>query len=216
VSDFSSIARIYRRTAVAQKAAAERLFWMLRIERTDDVLDLGCGTGHLAQEIRVITDGRVVGIDLNPEMIALAREAALKLLELTDGGVIASHDSPLGFRHGPKTIVNARTLVVLFLSNHAFTRRYDLDLLDELRRDGQAGSLLAICGRDDDIPPGVECILIPSLQDTEDIDLLLPFIAAPQIFAFEAAIERGLSPDNPNVAGTVNRIVQGVRIHPFR
>jgi tagatose-6-phosphate ketose/aldose isomerase len=147
---------------------------------------------------------------------ALAREAALKLLELTDGRVIASHDSPLGFRHGPKTIINARTLVVLFLSNHAFTRRYDLDLLDELRRDGQAGSLLAICGRDDDIPPGVECILIPSLQDTEDIDLLLPFIAAPQIFAFEAAIERGLSADNPNVAGTVNRVVQGVRIHPFR
>ena len=36
----------------------------------------------------------------------LAREAALKLLELTDGGMIAAYDSPLGFRHGPKTIVN--------------------------------------------------------------------------------------------------------------
>jgi tagatose-6-phosphate ketose/aldose isomerase len=147
---------------------------------------------------------------------ALAREAALKLLELTDGGVIAAHDSPLGFRHGPKTIVSSRTLVVLFVSNHAYTRRYDLDLLEELRRDGQAGSLLSICGRDDDIPAGVKRILIPSMQDAEDIDLLLPFIAAPQIFAFEAAIDRGLSPDNPNVAGTVSRVVQGVRIHAFR
>ena len=63
LSDFSSIARIYRQTATAQKSAAERLFWMLGVERTDDVLDLGCGTGHLAQEIRVLTDGRVVGID---------------------------------------------------------------------------------------------------------------------------------------------------------
>src|SRR5262245_22333793 len=52
----------------------------------------------------------------------LAREAALKLLELTDGGVIAMHDSSLGFRHGPKTVVNDRTLVVMFLSNHAYTR----------------------------------------------------------------------------------------------
>ena len=58
---------------------------MLRIERTDDVLDLGCGTGHLAQEIRQLTDGRVVGIDLSPEMVALAREAAPKGIEFVTG-----------------------------------------------------------------------------------------------------------------------------------
>ena len=69
----------------------------------------------------------------------LAREAALKLLELTDGRMSRCSDSPLGFRHGPKTFVNDRTLVVVFLSNDAYTRRYDLDLLDELRRDGRAG-----------------------------------------------------------------------------
>ena len=87
MSDFSSIARIYRQTATAQKSAAERLFWMLRVERTDDVLDLGCGTGHLAQEIRQLTDGRVVGIDPSPEMIALAREAAPDGIEFVTGGV---------------------------------------------------------------------------------------------------------------------------------
>ena len=85
LSDFSSIARIYRQTATAQKSAAERLFWMLGVERSDDVLDLGCGTGHLAQEIRVLTDGRVVGIDLSPEMIALARQAALEGIEFVTG-----------------------------------------------------------------------------------------------------------------------------------
>jgi trans-aconitate methyltransferase len=58
---------------------------MLRIERTDDVLDLGCGTGHLAQEIRVLTDGRVVGIDPLPEMIALARRAAPEGIEFVTG-----------------------------------------------------------------------------------------------------------------------------------
>jgi trans-aconitate methyltransferase len=85
LSDFSSIARIYRQTATAQKSAAERLFWMLGIERTDDVLDLGCGTGHLSQEIRLLTDGRVVGMDLSPEMIALAREAASGTIEFVTG-----------------------------------------------------------------------------------------------------------------------------------
>ena len=145
----------------------------------------------------------------------LAREAALKLLELTDGGAIAIHDTPLGFRHGPKTIVNARTLVVIFLSNHPYTRRYDLDLLEEIRRDGKAGGLLAIAGRDAGIPAGVERILVPAMADARDVDLLIPYIAAPQIFAFEQAVMRGLSPDKPNTAGTVNRVVQGVRIHPF-
>jgi tagatose-6-phosphate ketose/aldose isomerase len=146
----------------------------------------------------------------------LAREAALKLLELTDGGMIAAYDSPLGFRHGPKTIVNDKTLVVVFLSNDAYTRRYDLDLLEEIRRDGKHRGLLAISGSDEGMPSGVERILIPAMADARDVDLLIPFIAAPQIFAFEQAIGRGLSPDKPNVSGTVNRVVQGVRIHPVR
>jgi tagatose-6-phosphate ketose/aldose isomerase len=146
----------------------------------------------------------------------LAREAALKLLELTDGGVIAAYDSPMGFRHGPKTMVNDRTLVVIFLSNDAYTRRYDADLLEEIRRDGRHGGLLAISSRDDGMAAGVERILIPSMEDAEDVDLLIPFITAPQIFAFEESISRGLRPDTPNISGTVNRVVQGVRIHAIR
>ena len=63
------------------------------------------------------------------------------------------------------------------------------------------------------IPAGVERILVPAMADAEDVDLLVPFIAAPQIFAFEQSIARGLSPDKPNISGTVNRVVQGVRIH---
>ena len=51
------------------------------------------------------------------------------MLELTDGRVVAVADSTLGFRHGPKTIVNDRTLVVVMLSNDSYTRAYDCDLL---------------------------------------------------------------------------------------
>jgi tagatose-6-phosphate ketose/aldose isomerase len=144
----------------------------------------------------------------------LAREAALKVLELTDGGVIAAYDSPMGFRHGPKTIVNNKTLVVIFLSNDTYTRRYDLDLLKEINSDGRHGGLLAICGRDDGLPAGIERILIPTMADADDVDLLFSYIAAPQMFAFEASLAHGLSPDNPNKSGTVNRVVQGVQIYP--
>ena len=69
----------------------------------------------------------------------LAMEAALKLLELSDGAVVATANSPLGFRHGPKTIVNRATLVVVFVSNDALARKYDWDLLQELHADAAAG-----------------------------------------------------------------------------
>lgn len=143
----------------------------------------------------------------------LAREAGLKLLELTNGGLVTLFDSPLGFRHGPKTIVNAKTLVVVFLSNNAYTRSYDTDLVDELRRDGDAARVIAITAQDGAGLPDADLIRIRGLETAEDAALLVPYIAAPQIFAFYEALRHNLTPDKPNTSGTVNRVVQGVRIH---
>src|SRR5215469_2415052 len=95
---------------------------------------------------------RVVYLGSN-ELKGLAREAALKMLELTDGRVVSLAEAPLGFRHGPKTVVNGSTLVVVFLSNDAHTRRYDLDLLAELRRDCVAGRVIALSGQTADNHP---------------------------------------------------------------
>ena len=143
----------------------------------------------------------------------LAREAALKLLELTDGGIVVAFDSPMGFRHGPKTIIDGRTLVMIFLANDPHTRRYDLDLLDELRRNAAAARIIAISAQGGvDIDPA-ENIVIPGLEQADDVHLLLPYIVAPQLLAFHESLGRGLSPDNPNRSGTVSRVVQGVRIH---
>jgi tagatose-6-phosphate ketose/aldose isomerase len=128
---------------------------------------------------------------------------------------VSSYDSPMGFRHGPKAIVDADTLVVVFISNNPYTRAYDLDLVGEVFRDGRAGGVMAICARDGDLLEGVGRIVVPAMQNADDIDLLVPYIVAPQIYAFEQSLVRGLTPDRPNASGTVNRVVQGVRIHPF-
>jgi trans-aconitate methyltransferase len=76
MSDFSSIAPKYKQTATLQKSAAERVFDLLDLSKTDDVLDLGCGTGHLTNQIRQMTTGKVVGIDPSEGMIAEARRDA--------------------------------------------------------------------------------------------------------------------------------------------
>ena len=143
----------------------------------------------------------------------LARESGLKLLELTNGALVTMFDSPLGFRHGPKTIVNDRTLVIVFFSNNAYTRSYDVDLLDELRRDDDAARVIAISAQDGVGLPKEDEISIRGLETADDAELLFPYIVAPQILAFFESLRMGLTPDKPNTSGTVNRVVQGVRIH---
>jgi tagatose-6-phosphate ketose/aldose isomerase len=139
----------------------------------------------------------------------LAREAALKLLELSDGKVVSAFDSALGFRHGPKTIVDRNTLVVVYLSNDPLTRRYDLDIVEELRADGRAGGVLTIGVA----PPAGDAIAIEAPANALDADLIFPFIVPAQLFALHVSLALGLTPDRPNASGTVNRVVQGVRIH---
>ena len=143
----------------------------------------------------------------------LARESGLKLLELTNGALVTMFDSPLGFRHGPKTIVNDRTLIVVFFSNNAYTRSYDIDLLDELRRDNNAARVIAITAQDGVGLAKHDEVSIQGLETANDAELLFPYIVAPQIFAFFESLRLGLTPDKPNTSGTVNRVVQGVRIH---
>lgn len=156
---------------------------------------------------------RVVYLGSGP-FLGLAREACLKLGELTNGAVATCFDSPLGFRHGPKTFVTGRTVVLVFVSNDAHTRRYDHDLVDELRQDGCAARVLEISAE----PRAgalADTLVVPGMAGSADVDLLWPYVAIAQVYAFLASRALGLSPDSPNRQGTVNRVVQGVRIHPL-
>ena len=143
----------------------------------------------------------------------LAREASLKLMELTDGAVVTLADSPLGFRHGPKTVINAHTLVVVFLSNDPLTRRYDLDLAQELRNDARAQRILTIGTQPDSRANSTDQLLLPELSAAIDTDLMPAYVMFAQLYAFYRALHLGNSPDSPSVSGTVNRVVQGVTIH---
>ena len=143
----------------------------------------------------------------------LAREASLKLLELTDGKTVTMFDSPLGFRHGPKTIVTPSTLIIVFISNDPYTRKYDLDLLHEIRTDNEVGQVIAITAQKDGNVCNGDYLLVEGLEEANDTDLLFPYIACAQIYAFHHALKLGNTPDSPSASGTVNRVVQGVTIH---
>ncbi len=147
---------------------------------------------------------------------AIARESALKLLELTDGKVVAVHESPLGFRHGPKTIVDSGALLVMFLSNDPYTRRYDLDLLRELRAEGRAGAVLAISAQPADSAASGESLSLEGLESAADSELAFPYVVCGQLYAFYRALSLGGTPDQPSQSGTVSRVVRGVTIHSWQ
>ena len=49
--------------------------------------------------------------------VGLAQESQLKILELAHGLVATSWDSSMGYRHGPKSFVDDKTLVFVFMNN---------------------------------------------------------------------------------------------------
>ncbi|MEO8061125.1 MAG: SIS domain-containing protein [Pseudomonadota bacterium] len=155
---------------------------------------------------------RVVYLGSNA-LQSLAAESALKMLELTDGRTVAVSQSVLGFRHGPKTIVNARTLIVVYVSNDPYTRAYDRDLLEELSREARAGAIVAVgaeAGTGE-----FERLELTGTRELSDLELALIDVIPAQLLGLAQSLRFGLTPDNPNVSGVVSRVVQGVTIHPW-
>jgi tagatose-6-phosphate ketose/aldose isomerase len=148
-------------------------------------------------------------------LAGLARESALKLLELTAGGVVSYHDTALGFRHGPKSVLREGTLVVVFLSNDPYTRRYDEDMAEELRQGLGPENVLVVTGRDVGAAEQGGAWRVDGLDDLDDVLLALPFVVIAQLVALRFSLALGRTPDNPFPDGEVNRVVQGVTVHPL-
>ena len=148
---------------------------------------------------------RVVYLGSGP-LEALAKESALKILELTGGRVLAMSNTALGFRHGPKSALNQQSLVVLFRSSKALARRYEDDLLQELRRDGVAGTIVTV-------GDGADFGIDGAALHASDAWLAPLWLLMAQQYALHQSAALGLTPDNPFADGTVNRVVQGVTIY---
>ncbi|CAH2717362.1 Putative D-galactosamine-6-phosphate deaminase AgaS [Neobacillus rhizosphaerae] len=146
----------------------------------------------------------------------LAREAQLKVLELTAGKIVTAFDSSLGFRHGPKSFVNEKALVFVFVSNEPYTRKYDLDILKELQQDDIANSICAISVDGETNYDGNTFLFDSDAHAVPDAYLSLPFIMIGQTVSLLASIKVGNTPDTPSPTGTVNRVVKGVTIHEFK
>jgi tagatose-6-phosphate ketose/aldose isomerase len=162
-----------------------------------------------ARELAEERADRVVYLGGGP-LAGVARESALKLIELTAGRVVSYSDSPLGFRHGPKSVLTDTTLVVVYLSNDPHTRRYDLDIVRELRQSLPAERVISVGCLDD---ADEESWSFPTLGDLPDAAVAPVLLLVAQHIALAQSLALGLDPDNPFPANEVNRVVKGVTIH---
>lgn len=173
---------------------------------------------HFPASLQKVADlpfERVVFLGSGP-LLGTARESQLKVQELTDGQVVGKHDSFLGFRHGPKVVADARTLLVFLFSNDPYVQQYEVDLAKEFQQG--AGTLYTI-GVAEKKVPGVDIDLwIPMSEDNTSVDeafLAVASVLPAQMIGYYKSLQLGLNPDEPSASGTISRVVQGVKIYPY-
>jgi tagatose-6-phosphate ketose/aldose isomerase len=144
-----------------------------------------------------------------------AREAALKMLEMTAGRVTTLCETYLGLRHGPMSYIHRDTLVVCFLSSNPTLQAYEADLVRELDQK-ELGLRKLMVGeaipselvRENDVV--LECKGLGQLGD-ENFPVIDVIVG--QLLAFFRCLEAGLRPDSPSEDGVISRVVQTFALH---
>jgi len=147
--------------------------------------------------------------------LGAAREAALKMLEMTAGKVGAMSETYLGLRHGPMSYIHADTLVICFLSSDPTVRAYECDLMRELDQKN-LGLLKLVVGdhvpadvvRDNDVV--IDC---PGMAQAGDDSTPVIDVVVGQLLGFFRCMHEGLRPDSPSEGGVINRVVQSFTLH---
>ena len=146
----------------------------------------------------------------------IAEECHLKLQELTDGAVVCKFDSFLGFRHGPKAVVNSKSIVVYLMTEQEDVQRYERDLVKQVDANNTpVAQIIVIAGKAPELP-GVKADLVvkmPYGPEENDFYGIVAYVLVGQLLGYYASLAHGLNPDAPSVSGNIHRVVEGVTIY---
>jgi tagatose-6-phosphate ketose/aldose isomerase len=173
---------------------------------------------NCAAELKVLSFkdfDRIVFLGSGP-LEGIAKESHLKVQELTDGHVVGKFDSFLGFRHGPKAVVNEQTVLVFLFSPDPQVFQYEKDLVEEILEDGIAKYCLGVfCDAEQAQELDLDQKIIFDLEGDvrySDYNLLL-YVLPAQIIGFYKSLYLGLNPDSPSQNNVISRVVKGVTIY---
>jgi tagatose-6-phosphate ketose/aldose isomerase len=167
------------------------------------------------KELTELNSSRVVYLG-SGALKGLCQEMALKNLELTSGKVVSVCESVLGFRHGPKSIINDETLVIFMNSTNKYTNLHDRDRIKEINGDSGNHKLAVISyEKNEELKDVCDKYIGIDGQTIPEVYTVFNYMLFGQIFGLFNSIRLGISPDNPRPDGTVNRVVKGVVIHKY-
>jgi tagatose-6-phosphate ketose/aldose isomerase len=187
-------------------------------DAVDTVLTTACSNTLLhfdsineaAERIAAGVKTRIVLLCSSP-LLPWAQEGGLKALEMTAGRFPVISETFLGLRHGPMSFVTAETVVLCLLSACPLRRRYERDLVEELRSKG-LGYLVGIGATEGEAHLFDE--RIPAILPYAPDALRTPFeIVALHLLGYHLSLGAGLNPDSPSRDGVINRVVQGVKLY---
>ena len=149
----------------------------------------------------------------SPSLFGAAREAALKMTEMTAGRVTTVCETYLGLRHGPMSAIHSNSLVVCFLSADPQVRAYELDLIRELN-EKQLGRKRLFVGSNvpSDVVSAGDVVLNLAGADEDEFAFNL-YVVAGQVLALLRCLQVGLRPDAPSENGVITRVVGRFRIY---
>jgi len=147
-------------------------------------------------------------------LASVAKESALKVLEMTAGQVQAMSETVLGLRHGPMAALDTQTLLLCFVSGDERRAKYASDLLREIGEKGIVGERVAVgpeSARGEITPL---CDSYVAVEDDID-DAYRPVVDVifGQILGLYCSVAHELKPDSPSPDGVINRVVQKFRIY---
>ncbi|SHG40859.1 galactosamine 6-phosphate isomerase AgaS [Fodinibius roseus] len=159
---------------------------------------------------------RIVFLGSGP-LLGIARESHLKVQELSDGEVVGKFDSFLGFRHGPKAVVDKQTILVFLFSSDKHVFRYEKDLVEQIVHENTAMKCIGVFHNrrqaeafDLDLNIAIRQGDEPAPSDYD----LLPYVLPAQMIGFYKSLDLGLKPDAPSKNNAISRVVKGVKIYP--
>ena len=175
--------------------------------------------GESISKIASVDFNRAVFLGSGP-LRGTAEESHLKLQELTDGAVICAFNSFLGFRHGPKAVVNNKTLLVYLFDDDENSRKYEYDLVRQINSGNKGIAQIALSHK----PLNISnvnfdlnvCFGKAEKSEAQIEYLCIAEVMLAQLLGYYKSLSLGLDPDNPSVSGTISRVVEGVKIYKLK
>jgi tagatose-6-phosphate ketose/aldose isomerase len=146
----------------------------------------------------------------------IARESQLKLQELTDGKIICKYDSFMGFRHGPKAVIDEDTLVVYLFSNNEHVNLYEIDLVNAIVSGRRNLFSIGVMEKEIKIPGiDLQIVLSENGKKIQEDFLTIVSVLPAQLLGLYKSLNLGINPDSPSSSGMIHRVVQGVKVYPY-